>query len=110
MNKQVFFDSIKNESIFNDEFFKKVYGYAVSEKEFISKVAVELKRIGRGEVIAAYNEWYQEYLRQDKEEMKKVASWYVDKCKEWYKSEVKKVRKYNDLRDRYKFTGFSQDF
>ena len=96
MNKQMFFNSIADTKQFDEEFFKRVYGYAVCDRIFIHQVAAELRRIGRSDVVSAYNEWYQEYLRQDRVEMLKVSKWYLEQCNRQYEKMVKDTKKVKD--------------
>ena len=110
MNKQLFFDSISNNNVFDETFFKKVYGYSICDSAFIHKVSDRLKQLGRTDAILSYNKWYQEYLSKENDSMRSVSEWYIKRCEEWYQRKYKKVIKQNEYRDRYKFTGFSQDF
>ena len=110
MNKQMFFESIADTKKFDEEFFKKVYGYSVYDNEFLSKVSTELIRIKRSDAIQSYNNWYKKYTIRDKEAMRKVSRWFLSVCEETYQDKVRKVKKINDQREKYKFTGLPQDW
>lgn len=92
VNKETFIQSINKETAFNKDFFKKVYGYSMYDPVFLKRVANELIRIDKKDIIALYNQWYQEYKIQDDSLMKEVSKWYKKECDKLYQEEVKKVK------------------
>lgn len=113
MNKETFIQSISIETKFNEAFFKKVYGYSMYDQPFLTRVANELIHIDRKDIIALYNQWYQEYKTQDDNMMKDISKWYQKECDKQYQNYLQKVRGENGYNNRtidYQFTGFSQDW
>lgn len=94
MNKESFIQSINAETDFNEAFFKKVYGYSMYDLPFLERVASELIRIDRKDIIALYNQWYQEYKTQDDNMMKEISKWYQKECdKNFVKLQKEKEQK-----------------
>ncbi|WP_455717646.1 hypothetical protein [Anaerosporobacter sp.] len=113
MDKEIFIQSINNETVFNNAFFKKVFGYSMYDPSFLTRVASALTHIGGKDIIALYNQWYQEYKVQDDKMMKDTSQWYQKECDKQYQNYLQKVRGENGYNNRtidYQFTGFSQDW
>ncbi|MDU6265819.1 MAG: hypothetical protein E6600_15090 [Anaerocolumna aminovalerica] len=95
-DKQSFYLEINEITVFNEEFFKKVYAYSVCDDLFLTAIAVRLTSIGRKDVIQAYNEWFTKWKSEDDKVMIKVAEWHRKECdKKWEKKE-KQQRKVMD--------------
>jgi hypothetical protein len=94
-NKQSFFESINKDTVFDESFFKKVYGYSVCDDLFLGVVASKLISIGRSEIVQAYNNWYAAWKTEDDRQMKKVAEWYHKECdkefERWQKEQQEKA-------------------
>lgn len=94
LDKQSFYQSIKETTVFDEEFFKKVYGYSVCDELFLNAVATKLIALGRKEILQAYNEWFTRWKTEDDKVMKKVAGWYIKECdKEYEKCQKEQYRK-----------------
>lgn len=79
-DKQSFYQGINEATVFDDDFYKKVYGYAYTDNDFLPAVAARLTSIGRNDVIQAYNEWFTRWKAEDDKAMKNVAGWYMKEC------------------------------
>mgnify|MGYP000907703619 CR=1 FL=1 len=98
VNKRSFYESINHDSVFNEEFFKKILGYSMYDKSFLEAVNTKLSKIGRIDVISRYNTWYTKWKGEDNLQMKKVSEWYQKECdrkfekwkKEQHKEEAEK--------------------
>ena len=113
MNKESFIKNINSEIEFNEVFFKKIYGYSIYDPVYLTRVASELIRIDRKDIIALYNQWYQEYKIQDDSLMKEVSQWYQKECDKKYQDYLQKARGengYNYRTANYRFTGLPQDW
>ena len=80
MNKSKFYESINENTDFNEDFLKKVYGYSVGDSTFLIEVSKKLWSIGKKEIIIAYNEWFGNWKKKQDEVMKDVAAWYQKEC------------------------------
>jgi hypothetical protein len=76
-DKQSFYQGINENTEYNEDFFKKVYGYSICDDLFLTAVATKLIGLGRKDVVQAYNEWFARWKAEDDKVMKKVAGWYV---------------------------------
>jgi hypothetical protein len=94
-DKSTFLASITKETVLDEAFFKKAYGYSVCDDLFLGMVAVKLASIGRKEAVQAYNEWYAAWKMEDDRQMKKVAEWFHKELdiqfREWVKNHREKV-------------------
>ncbi|WP_313132807.1 hypothetical protein [Anaerocolumna sp.] len=79
-DKQSFYQEINEITVFNEEFFKKVYAYSVCDELFIPAVVAKLIGIGRKDVIEDYNKWLAKWKAEDDKVIKKVARWYIKEC------------------------------
>ncbi|WOO35029.1 hypothetical protein R2R35_14610 [Anaerocolumna sp. AGMB13020] len=79
-DKLSFYQGISEVTLFDDDFHKKVYGYAYTDNDFLPAVAAKLTGIGRKDIIQAYNEWFARWKAEDDKEMKSVAKWYIKEC------------------------------
>jgi hypothetical protein len=64
LDKRSFYESIGPDTIFNDEFYKKVYGYSIYDKEFLNQISTKLISIGKGCRIHEYNEWFNRWQHE----------------------------------------------
>ena len=113
VNKRSFYESINHDSVFNEEFFKKILGYSMYDKSFLEAVNTKLAKIGRNDVITKYNSWYAKWKAEDNLQMKKVAEWYQKECDKTYKRMISEhqrevVTKQSERADRFRFDGFPQ--
>jgi len=88
-DKQTFFESINKDTLFDDEFFKKVYGYSVCNDLFLGVVASKLISIGKSKEVSAYNGWYTAWKTNYDLKTKKVAEWYHKECDKQYERLMK---------------------
>jgi len=79
-DKQSFYQSINETVSFDNDFFKKVYGYSVCDDSFLTAVATKLINIGRKDIVQAYNDWFTKWKAEDDKAMKNVAIWYHKEC------------------------------
>lgn len=96
-DKQSFLQSINSETIFDGDFFKKLYGYSVYDSHFLEMVARKFVCTGRMGGIQAYNEWLKAWKAENDKKMKPVAHWYVGEVNRqyglWVKSESERMVK-----------------
>lgn len=103
-DKGTFFESINLGTIFDEEFYKKVYGYSIYDKEFLKKVSGKLVEIGKKEYIQTYNEWLAKwkyeyiYGNENKEGLIKVSRWYSKICEEQYQALIRKSKKEREVK------------
>jgi len=68
------------------DFFKRIYGYSLYEQEFAERALTALEAVGVSHARDYYKTWVSKYEAEQAAEMKKVAAWYVEKCKrQWEK-------------------------
>ncbi|MFV0343440.1 MAG: hypothetical protein ACK5JH_11240 [Anaerocolumna sp.] len=111
-DKQSFYQSINETTTFDNDFFKKVYGYSVCDDSFLPAVAAKLISIGRKDIVQAYNDWFSNWKAEDDKAMKSVANWYAkesDKEFERLQKEQQWEREHTGRRE-YRFTGLPQDW
>jgi hypothetical protein len=98
VDKQSFYKCIDKDTVFNNEFYKKVYGYSICDKNFLGLVAKRLTEIDKKDKIKEYNEWYtswyQVYMYGDENHsgMVEVSKWYKKECDKQFESLSKNVR------------------
>lgn len=80
VNKQSFYESINQDTIIDETFFRKVLGYSMYDKPFLRIIAEKLASIGRSDAVQAYNAWYATWKATDYQRMKKIAEWYHKEC------------------------------
>lgn len=79
-NKTELFDSLKPDMVFTVAIYKRIYGYSVTDPEYLPRVAEKLAQIGRKDAIQGYNEWFREWKAADDAMMKEVSEWYLKEC------------------------------
>ncbi|GAA4653961.1 hypothetical protein GCM10023142_10990 [Anaerocolumna aminovalerica] len=84
IDKQSFLLSINQDTVFDNEFYKKVYGYSVLDKEFIKIVASILYKLDKQDVAKKYNSWLRNYNEEQSQIMKSVSNWYSKECEKKY--------------------------
>jgi membrane protein required for beta-lactamase induction len=92
INKQSFYESINQDTLFNEDFFKKVLGYSMYDVPFLDAVIVRLTEIGRNDVVQAYSSWYDAWKAEDDNQMKKVAEWFHKEVDKQFEKQQKKQR------------------
>lgn len=96
-DKQSFYQGINETTIFNDEFFKKVYGYSVYDNAFLDLASSKLISIGKNYAVQAYNEWFDRWQNEDNQILRGVARWYQKKLdNEWEQKQKKQSKAVND--------------
>lgn len=55
-DEKLFYQSINKTMVYDENFFKKVYGYSVCNELFLTAVAARLIDIGQKDIIQVYNE------------------------------------------------------
>ena len=108
-NKIDFLLSITKDLKADENFYKKIYGYSVTDSAFPAKVANKLIEVGRKDVIQGYKQWIKRYLEENKEKMKEVAKWMqkeIDKEYERYRKE----KEIQENERKYRFNGLPQDW
>ena len=88
-NKNELLLSIHHDLIADESFYKRVYGYSVTDSAFPAMVANKLIESGRKEVVQGYNEWLQQYLKEDRESKKEAAEWLQQEIDRDYDRRVK---------------------
>ena len=88
-NKNDFFLSIDRGLKANENFYKKIYGYSVTDSAFRTRVTNKIVEIGRKEVIEEYNLWLSNYLEEVNLSMKEAAIWLRKEIDEEYERRVK---------------------
>lgn len=79
-NKKELFDSLEPDTVFTEAIYKRIYGYSVTDPEYLPRVAEKLAQIGRKDAIQGYNEWFQEWKAADDAMRKEVSEWYLKEC------------------------------
>ena len=93
INKQSFYENINQETVFNEDFFKKVLGYSMYDVPFLDAVVVRLTEIGRNDVVEHYNAWYAAWKANDDQQVKKVSEWFHKECDKQFDRMQKKHEK-----------------
>lgn len=106
MNKVEFYQSIDQNTAFDECFFKKVYGYSVCDDTFITSVQQKLMELNLSDIIQQYNEWFAAWKSKYDTEMEKVAESYSGRLKEEYDRRNKSGKSYSG--SKHRFNGFSQ--
>jgi hypothetical protein len=83
-SKQLFYESISKDTVYDEEFYKRVYGYSVCDDLFITAVSTKLCSIGRKDAIQGYNEWFARWQEEYNQMMKGVAEKYREECERQY--------------------------
>lgn len=105
-NKNELLLSINHNLIADESFYKRVYGYSVTDSAFPAMIASKLIESGRKEVVQGYNEWLQQYLKEDRESKKEAAEWLQKEIDREYERRAK--QKENGRK--YRFNGLPQDW
>ncbi len=92
VNKKSFYESITQDTIFNEDFFKKVLGYSMYDVPFLEAMDVRLTEIGRKGVIEQYNTWYAAWKAEDDKKMKEIAEWYHKEVDKQFEKQQKKQK------------------
>ncbi|WP_092449348.1 hypothetical protein [[Clostridium] fimetarium] len=82
--KERFITNINADVEASEDFFKKIYGYSFCDKDFLNQIAIKLVRVGRKELILAYNNWFVDYKKSYYEHMKEVSTWFLKECSKRY--------------------------
>lgn len=83
-SKEGLLASIKPDMRLTKDFFKKAYGYSITDVSFRDKVIVALETAGCSKARRYFEEWVSEYEVSHNAEMKRVAIWFGKECeKEW---------------------------
>jgi DNA modification methylase len=93
INKQSFYESINQDTVFDEDFFKKVLGYSMFDVSFLDAVVAKLTRIGRKYIVDQYNAWYAAWKVEDDLQMKKIAEWFQKECDKQFDRIQKKHEK-----------------
>lgn len=75
-NKQMFYENINQDTIFDEDFFRKVLGYSMYDKSFMEAVAAKLVSLCRADAVQAYNAWYSVWKAEDDQMMKSIGEQY----------------------------------
>lgn len=65
----------------NEELFKKIYGYALDDSNFLKLVDKQLTSTGRSEVIQQFLAWFRAEKAKEAAEQKEIATWYNNQRK-----------------------------
>ena len=87
MNKEMLLASIKpGMKRLTKDFFKRIYGYGVTDASFPDKAIAALEKVGCSKARQYYESWVNEYETTRDAELKEVAHWYATECeREWKK-------------------------
>lgn len=93
MNKQEFFNSVTRDTIADETFCKRVYGYSLYDKPFLSQITSKLIECKNIKVMRAYNEWLKIYLEEERQQAQKISAWYWEILKDKRKKEKREWKK-----------------
>ncbi|MEY8331446.1 hypothetical protein AALB81_19380 [Lachnospiraceae bacterium 48-33] len=104
MNKQEFFNSVTRDTIADETFCKRVYGYSLYDRPFLSQITSKLIECKNIKAMKAYNEWLKIYLEEERQQAKEVAEWYrkflneksEKEEREWKKNQTQIGKSYSD--------------
>lgn len=106
-SKEELLASINPDMVLKKSFFKRVYGYGVTDASFPDKAIAALEDAGCGRARQYYNDWVAEYKAKRDAELKRVAYWYVAECeREWRKRQKEDGKSGNTVGDWHRFKGF----
>ncbi len=91
-NKEELLNSIKPHIGLTMGFFKKVYGYTISQADFCEIVISRLESIGCTKAREYYNSFVAEFERKDREVARNVGEWYRKQIDEEYERYLKENR------------------
>ena len=104
INKKIFFESINKDTIFDSDFYKKVYGYSVYDNEFLDKVSAKLIEIGKKDCIQEYNDWFTNWNHErlygngKSQGLISISRWYVKICDEQYQELMRSSKKKREVK------------
>lgn len=93
MNKEEFYNSITPDTIADETFCKRVYGYSLYDKAFLARITEKLQKQGNIKAMRAYNEWLKVYLEKERQERKDIAEWYAKFRKNQREREDRELKK-----------------
>jgi serine/threonine protein phosphatase PrpC len=102
-DKKSFFESINECTVFDDEVYKKIYGYSLYDDDFFKLVETKLIQIGKQDNILAYHEWVKKYeyewlygyvdsTGKEHKGVIEVSRWFAKECERQWQELVKKSR------------------
>ena len=91
-------------------FFKRIYGYSLTEPTFKDIALNKLEQLGCSKAQEYYNTTVAEIEQAYLQSMKEAVAWYKGECEKDYKNTEKKAVKRGIEREQYKFTGLPQDW
>lgn len=85
-SKEGLLSSIQPNMKLTKDFFKRVYGYGVTDESFPDKAIAALEAAGCSKARVYYESWVNEYEAAYQAEIKPVAAWFRRECeKQWEK-------------------------
>lgn len=93
MSKEEFYESITPNTVADETFCKRVYGYSLYDKPFLTRVSEKLKKQGNIKAMRAYNEWLKVYLEKERQQAKEIAQWYANFRKNQREQEERALKK-----------------
>jgi len=106
-SKEGLLASINPDMVLKKSFFKRVYGYGVTDASFPDKAIAALEDVGCGRARQYYEDWVAEYEAAHNAAMEKVARWYAAECeREWRKRQKEDGKSGNTVGDWHRFKGF----
>lgn len=97
--KAAFLDSIKPGVVLDDAFFRRLYGWSVTEPEFLER-ALDIAVSRQADIVPGYQAWVQAYEAEQAVINKDVAEWY-GKWSEQQREGVEQASGGRNQRSRY---------
>ena len=101
-SKEGLLSSIQPNVKLTKDFFKRAYGYGVTDESFPDKAIAALEAAGCSKARLYYESWVNEYEAAYQAEIKPVAAWFRRECeKQWEKrrKEGEERRRQNIIQD-----------
>lgn len=92
-SKEELLSTIHKNLTADEAFFKRVYGYSVTDSGFLPVVAAKLIEVGRKDAVQGYNAWFKGYLEEQDWQLKPIAAWLRKEIDKDYEEKVKKFQR-----------------
>lgn len=90
-SREELLNSMSTDTIFDESFFQKIYGYSITDSNFLVEVVHKLFEIDRTEVAKDYNIWLTDWKAKDDIMRKEVSKWYHKELECRYENWKKKT-------------------
>lgn len=92
-SKEELLSTIHKNLTADEAFFKRVYGYSVTDSGFLPVVAAKLIEVGRKDAVQGYNAWFKGYLEERDWQLKPIAAWLRKEIDKDYEEKIKKYQR-----------------